>query len=132
MLCQDIYDTALRFIAEPGASPASDADYRTRAPYLLSAVCHEMGALDRETRRSQGLGVAAMPGGFSLPLTTAFPLCDRLGPAASYYLASALVFDENPELSDRLFSRYSGSVAGIYREIPATVGSTRDVYSAEE
>jgi len=127
MLNQDVYDTALKFLSEPGTSPASD-DYLGRAPYILAAVYREMDALDRAYRRANGLDGAIAPEGLLLPLADDFPLCDRLAPAAAYYLASSLVFDESIDLSDRLFNLYCRCSAAVRGEISAEVLPIRDVY----
>ena len=57
-----------------------------------------------------------------------FPLSPRFAHAAAYYLASMLIADENPELADTLFDRFSDAMATIRASVPATKGKIRNVY----
>ena len=63
-----------------------------------------------------------------LPPEAEFPLSPRFAHAAAYYLASMLIADENPELADTLFDRFSDAMATIRASVPATKGKIRNVY----
>ena len=45
------------------------------------------------------------------------------------YLASALVIDENEEMSDTFFDRYINIILEIRKSLPATTGGIVDRYN---
>jgi hypothetical protein len=49
-------------------------------------------------------------------------------PAAVQYLASALIVDENEEMSDKFFDRYINLILEIRKTLPATQGAIVDRY----
>ena len=57
-----------------------------------------------------------------------FPLSARFAHPAAYYLAAMLAADEDPELSDVLFDRFSDSMATIRASLMSIKGSTVNVY----
>ena len=118
MTGQDIYDGALRMIAETGEAGTTE-DYEERAPYLLGAFLSENALLDRAYRQATELGIQGSFSGAFLELTETFPFCDRFVYAAECYLSSMLILDENPEMADKLYDRYSCSLASIREELPA-------------
>ncbi len=124
---QDIYDSALRILAEKITAGAND-DYEERAPYLIAAFCCESARADAAYRRANGLSSAQSFNSVYLDLTSDFPCCSRFATAASMYLASMLVIDEASELSDRLFDKYSDIMSAICMEIPAVVEDISDRY----
>ncbi|MBO5416938.1 MAG: hypothetical protein J6A83_09970 [Clostridia bacterium] len=124
---KDVYDSALRILAEKNVAGAND-DYEERAPYLLAAFCAESAEADRIYRRVNGLTEAKTVNAVYVPLTDDFPCSPRFCAAASTYLAAMLIFDDNTELSDKLFDRYSDMMSAICYELPALVEPIRDKY----
>lgn len=124
---KDIYDSALRILAERCDADACE-DYEERAPYLIAAFCAESAEADKIYRKANGLPTHKEVSEVYLPLTDNFPCAPRFATAASTYLASMLVFDENTELADRLFERYSDIMSAICYELPALVEPIRDKY----
>ena len=127
MTCSDVYNHALSIIAESPDSPLND-DYRERAQYLLASWCTELSSLDRSYRAGTGEGVQLPFSSVMLELEEEFPFCGRFAPSAAYFLASMLIAEENPTLSDRLYARYSDAISSISEEIPASVGYISDRY----
>ncbi len=127
MKCRDIYDAALKLIAELGDDNIT-ADYEERAPYLIAAFCCEVGASDKEYRRANSLDEQPSFNPVNIALENDFPLDKRFYSAAIQYLASMLIIDENSELSDKLFERYCDSISAISLEIPSQTGSILDMY----
>ena len=58
-----------------------------------------------------------------------FPLCKRLVGAASHYLASMLVMDEDESLSEKLFEKYCDTLSRAVSEIPYVKGKTKAAYA---
>ena len=63
-----------------------------------------------------------------LTADSAFPLCDRLAGAAACYLASTLIVDENPSISDIFGERCRDALESAYGEIPFDRHSIVNVY----
>ena len=120
MTNQAVFDHALRLLGELPASQ-DIADYADRAPALLCGSCGALAAADRLCRASTGQEGQVMPSGSEYALEDEFPLCDMLLPVAALHLASALVFDENPTLSDRYFQRFGQLVGEIIGALPAEI-----------
>ncbi len=129
MLCCDIYKAALALLGENAEAERND-DYAERAPYILANAVEELLRLDRYYREAMGLSNAPVLPHTEvyLPLTEVFPLCDRFGSAMTAYLASALVINQNGELSDALFDRFSSGVTAIIAEIPGERQKILDLY----
>lgn len=125
---QDIYDGALKILAQRDIEGANE-DYEERAPYLIAAFCSECSRADAAYRKANGLSKGTATNSVYLNLSAEFPCCSRFASAASVYLASMLVIDENPELSDKLFDRYSDMMSAICMEIPAEIESISDRYN---
>ncbi|MBQ7384040.1 MAG: hypothetical protein IJV72_04535 [Clostridia bacterium] len=122
---KDVYDSALRILAEKDVAEANE-DYEERAPYLLATFCAESAEADRIYRRVNGLPEAHPVNAVFVPLTDEFPCSPRFCSAAATYLAAMLIFDDNTELSDKLFERYSDMMSSICYELPALVEPIRD------
>ena len=136
MTCQKIYKAALRLLNETapesvcaGCSEEYD-EFAERAPYLLAAAVTEAGEVDDEYRRSHGLAARGETDTAEIPLETDFPLSPRFAPAVAFYLASMLIADENPELSDTLFDRFCDAMSTIKASIPSVKSAIRNVYPA--
>ena len=124
---QAIFEAAVRLICEvPDAEQT--ADYTERAPYILASLFSEAAATDAKYRLSHQSKVAeSLPTAYAA-LDGDFPLSDAFFHPAVYYLASMLVLEENEELSERLFAKYSDGMALICAELPATASPISDRY----
>ncbi len=131
MLCKNIYKKALRLIGEIRPDEARTEDYLERAPYILANAVADLGRLDIFYREALGLEAQTIKEGteLCLPLSETFPLSKRFVGAASAYLASLLLIDENPSLSDKLYDNFCVSVTAITEEIPAERQRILDMYS---
>ena len=120
MTNQAVFDSALHIIGEtPGADDL--ADYTARAPYLICAACRALASVDRMYRLAHGLEESVLPAGSEYALDGIFPLDDALHPAAACHIASALLFDENPVLSDKCHARCTEQIETILAALPAQV-----------
>ena len=124
---QDIYNAALKILAQRDEEGANE-DYEERAPYLIAAFCCESARADEAYRKANGLPKPTAQSAVYLELGADFPCCSRFAATASVYLASMLVIDEAPELSDKLFDKYSDMMSAICMEIPAEVERISDRY----
>ena len=131
MTCQKIYEEAMNILGE-SVENGDNEDLEERASYLLASFCVEMTELNRallpaSEEEDEGRMMATFDVTY-LPLEAEFPLVDRLTAPACLYLASMLMIDEDPTLSDRLYDRYCDSVATICSSIPASVERITDRY----
>ena len=129
MNCADIFKCALRLLNEKGAED-ENGDYAERAPYILSAMFSEAAKTDKSYRGALGLDEQPSFSPTHTELSAGFPLCDRFVSAATFYLASLLIIDENEELSDFFYEKYCDSMASIASETPktATLTKIKNVY----
>lgn len=127
MTYRDLYLTAVGMTGEE-ISADCIADYEESAPYLLATFCRECATIDARYRTAHSLGTSTVPKSAFVEMDDEFPLCDALTPAATYYLASMLVADENEELSDRFFTLYTDSVSAVVAALPASRSSVSDKY----
>lgn len=125
---KDIYDGALKILAEKNAVGAND-DYEERAPYLIAAFCSESASADAAYRRANYLPAANPVSEVYVDLASDFPCSTRFAAAACTYLASMLIIDDDTELSDKLFDKYSDIMSAICSEIPALIEDISDRYS---
>ena len=120
MTNQEAFDAALRLIGEePGAEDIGD--YLARGPYLVCEACRALAAADRLCRGALGYAEQVMPEGSAFALSETFPLCGELLPAAAAHIASGLMFDENPILSERCDARCSAALTAVLSGLPAAV-----------
>ncbi|MBE6597024.1 MAG: hypothetical protein E7641_05065 [Ruminococcaceae bacterium] len=124
---KDIYDGALRILAERTDEGANE-DYEERAPYIIAAFCCEASELDERYRRANSLPEGERGNEVYVELTANFSCCSRFSTAACIYLAAMLVMDTDPELSDRLYDKYSDIMSAISSEIPAVIEKITDRY----
>ena len=117
---KDIYVGALQLLSQR-ADVEETADYEERAPYLIATFASEAARLDAAYRKAHDVEPGSAVHPVYASLGDLFACCDRFAPAACAYLASMLVIDEDPDLSDRLFDRYSDLMAGICCEVPAQI-----------
>ncbi|MBR2906606.1 MAG: hypothetical protein IKC26_01000 [Clostridia bacterium] len=124
---RDVYDLALALLSENG-DRTENGDYEERAGYLIAAFASEAEPIDRCLRERMGMDGEETDIPIYLSLEEAFPLSDRFAPAAGNYLASMLILDEDPDLSDLLFARYCDKIAAISQSIPMKSYSIADRY----
>ena len=124
---KDIYNGALRILAESGDECANE-DYEERAPYIIAAFCCEASDFDARYRYANSLPAPDKVNEVYVELSSDFTCAPRFSTAACMYLASMLVMDSDPELSDKLFDRYSDIMSAICSEIPAVTESFADRY----
>ena len=121
----DIYLSALALIDE-SASKGDTADLAERAPFILASFCSTCRSLDKKLRVRDSLEPQPKFSSVRLSLDGEFPLCDALSAPAAAYLASMLVIDENPALSESLYDKYCDAIATIGAECSCSAIS--DVY----
>ena len=109
---KQIYQSALGMLGELN-DPMLCEDYEERAPYILAAFCSLASEIDKRLRLVYSLEEQPHFNHVCLSLDSSFPLCDRLAPAATLYLAAMLVIGENDELSDSLYDKYCDAIASI-------------------
>ena len=127
MLLRDIYQSALRFLAESTAE-GDNADYEERAPYILATLCRELQSADSTLRKFLGKAAAHISDSVYLPLDSEFPLLPRFSGIAALYLAAMLILDDNSALSDSLYDKYCDAVSSVYASIESVAESVKDVY----
>ena len=125
---RDIYNGAMRVLAEQTEVLVND-DYQERAPYLIAAFCDENRDIDKAYRRANSLGEAPEVNAVCVELTEDFPCAPRFSSACCIYLASMLILDENSELSDKLYDKYSDMMATISAGIPSFVEKISNRYA---
>ena len=128
MTNQEIYDAAIRLVCETSAANANE-DYKDRATYLISAVCHRYAPLDVLYRQAHGLPKQKLPEINTYPLPTLFPLSDTFAPSVSMAVASLLVLDENAKMSEQLMNWADTAIAEIQKSIPFTKEKIQSAYS---
>ena len=127
MKCNDIFKSALRLLNEKGAEDET-GEFADRAPYILSSMFSEAARTDRHYREANGIdGVVSFNPTYT-ELSEDFPLSDRFSSAATFYLASLLIIDENEALSDTFYEKYCDSMSAIASEITASVAKIKNVY----
>ncbi len=130
MMVQSILENAVSILAESVAY-GDFPDYEERTSYLLAAFCSEAREADNALRKFMGIDEPCYFDGIYLSLGDDFPLLDRFATPAALYLASMLVIDDAPELSDRIYHRYSDSMSLIYQNICGMSEGTVNKYFAE-
>lgn len=121
----DIYLSALALIDE-SESKGDTADLAERAPFILASFCSICRSLDKKLRVRDSLEPQPKFSSVRLSLDGEFPLCEVLSAPAAAYLASMLVIDENPALSESLYDKYCDAIATIGAECSCSAIS--DVY----
>jgi hypothetical protein len=112
MTNREIYNNSLALIGESLNSEYVE-DYEERAPYIIASVASHNLMLDRRIRAAEALSTAHSFSPVYLSLDLDFPLCDRLAFPAALYVASLLVIDEDPDLSDTLYDKYCDAVSTL-------------------
>ena len=104
-------------------------DYEERAPYLIAAFCDECADIDRAYRKANSLPEAPEVNAVCVELSDDFACAPRLSSACCMYVASMLIMDENSELSDRLYDKYSDMMSSISAGLPYFVEKISDIYA---
>jgi hypothetical protein len=95
------------------------SDYTERAPYIVAALVSEAAQLDKCYRETFGLPEQPSYDSLEISLQSEFPLCDRFVSPAVNYIAALLILDDNTDLYERLFEKWSNALYAISAEIPA-------------
>ena len=127
MKCKEILKKALRLLNECGESD-ENGDFAERSTYILSTMFSEAARLDKNYRAANGGGTQPPFSPIYTELDKEFPLCDRFASAATFYLASILIIDENEELSDSFYDKYCNSMASISSELIGQAEKIKNVY----
>lgn len=114
---RDIYDLSLALLSDSG-DRLENGDYEERAGYLLAAFASEAEIVNRRLSEAAGEGGDEIDIPIYLSLEEEFPLRSRFRTAAGHYLASMLILEEDPELSELLFDRYCDLLREICDEVP--------------
>ena len=117
MTNQEIYDAAIRLIGETSDENVNE-DYKDRATYLISAVCHRYAPLDVLYRQAHGLQKQKLLETNNYPLSTLFPLSDAFAPSVSMAVAALLVLDENAKMSEQLMNWADITISEIQKSLP--------------
>lgn len=129
MTYRDLTQSALAVICEDTSITFGIDDYHTRAQYLLATFLTQYAPLDGVYREAHSLESKEIDTGVAtVNPADNFPLCDVFVPAAVQYLASALIVDENEEMSDKFFDRYINIILEIRKSLPTTQGAIIDRY----
>lgn len=127
MLCNELLTSALMLLGEVGDAEYN-YDYAERAPYIIAAFVGETHRLDEKYRIAHGLEKPPSFDRVYIPLDEDFPLCEPLAPICVFYLASLLISDESPELSEKYYDRYCDGISSFSASLPALNESITDVY----
>lgn len=125
----DLTKSAMAVICEDPSLTFGVEDYQTRAQFLLATFLTQYTPLDAIYREAHGIEHVEIDTNIvSVDLDDTFSLCEVFVPAAVQYLASALIIDENEEMSDKFFDRYINIILEIRKSLPATQGAIVDRY----
>lgn len=127
MTLKEIYKNALALIAE-SIAPGDNDDYEERAPYILATLCSQLKGIDAVARAMLGEQAGEDFNEIFLPLTDAFPLLARFAAPAALYLASMLILDDDQDMADKLFERYSDSISTACDSVSAVKEKTSNKY----
>ena len=112
MTYREILNSSIRMVGESDEN-GNASDYEERASYLLATFYTECAPLDKKYRLANGMSTVSYVATTCVDLENVFPLCDAFSPAATYYLAAMLVLEENEDMSEALFARYSDALAAL-------------------
>jgi len=124
---QELFCAALRLVSEY-PEVGENADYEDRSAYLLPPILSAYAPLDRAYRRAYGLEEQAFAHKARVDLSEELSLCDAFAAPISLSLASLLVAQENPKLSERLHDVAETAVESIRLSIPFVLESIKNRY----
>ena len=127
MTLKEIYQNALALLAE-STDQADNEDYEERAPYILATLCSQLSGIDSLARKLLGEAAAEAFNEIYLPLSDAFPLLPKFAACAALYLAAMLILDDDQEIADRLYDKYSDSISSVYSSICGVSEATTNKY----
>ena len=128
----DILDSAIAAVCEDVTASYATEDYAPRGQYILAGFIVKYASLDALWREMHGMEATTIDTNAAIVgLRDDFPLCDVFAPVAINYLASALVIDENEEMSDKFFDRYITGIMDIRNSIPAKQAPIIDRYDLD-
>ncbi len=123
MKCRDIYLSALALIGEPTDNTGT-ADYAQRAVGLLKIVFAKYAPL------SDALGETSVKE--NLPqienLDNDYPLDSKLAGICAEALASMLILDKSPDISEILEKRIKEDIERVSKTV-VEIGTTKEVYN---
>ena len=129
MTYYDILDSAIAAVCEDVSNSGATEDYTARAQFLLANFVVRYVDLDKLWRKAHGIESKEINTDISMiSPRDEFPLCSIFAPIAVNYLASALVIDENEEMSDKFFDRYITGIMDIRQRMPAQQAPIIDRY----
>ena len=129
MTYYDILDGAIAAVCEDVTSSYATEDYSSRAQFILAGFVVQYASLDAVWREAHGMEPKTIDTNIAMiSPRDEFPLCDIFAPIAINYLASALIIDENEEMSDKFFDRYVTGMIDIRNAIPAKQAPIIDRY----
>ena len=129
MTYYDILDSAIAAVCEDVTSSYATEDYSSRAQFILAGFVVQYASLDAVWREAHGMEPKTIDTNIAMiSPRDEFPLCDIFAPIATNYLASALIIDENEEMSDKFFDRYVTGMIDIRNAIPAKQAPIIDRY----
>lgn len=131
MICYDILTAVLGILGESG-TVEDNADYQERAPYIIAAFINELLELDEKYCEANGLGSSWATSTCYISLDEMFPLSERFASACMFYVASMLIADENPELSETYYDRYCDCISAISASIAPSTSSNDSTDTSED
>ena len=132
MTYYDILDSAIAAVCEDVTASYATEDYNARAQFILASFVVKHASLDALWRETHGMEEAPIDTDITVVSTRdEFPLCDIFAPVAINYLASALIIDENEEMSDKFFDRYVTGTMDIRNALPAKQSPIIDRYGLD-
>ena len=127
MLCSEIFTASLKLLGEVGGAE-ENPDYAERAPYIIASFASEAIEVDERYRMAHGIEKNAFATTVMIGLDQSFPLSERLASSCALYLASMLIADESPELSEELYEKYCDSISSVCRFLPHICEEIKNVY----
>ena len=125
----DLTKSAIAAVCEDTSTSFGVEDYNTRAQFLLATFITQYAPLDGVYRETHGLEPQEIQTDIAaVDPENVFPLCEVFVPAAIQYLASALVVDENEEMSDKFFDRYINAILEVRKNLPSQAEPIVDRY----
>ena len=124
---RDIYNGALRILSESMLDDVN-RDYEERAPYLIAAFCSDNAEVDEVYRKANSLPEGKEVNAVCVDLDDEFAFAPRFSSACCVYVAAMLIIDENSELSDKLYDKYSDMMSSISSRLPSFVEKISDRY----
>ena len=127
MINREVYELSMSILGL-GTKATDNADFYSRAPYLLALFCIESFELDAHLRRQLGIEPIDEIEQLRLDMNEDFPLLDSLIPPATLYLAAMLVLDEDEALYEKLYEHYCDRISALQSGLPFELESIENCY----